>query len=77
MLMIGDDRYELKADIAASGVRYVGGKVQFWTHQGKARLTRDGVDTECAPPPEPVSPVAPGKPEGQAAPKADDTPASR
>lgn len=47
MLTIGDDRYELRAAIAASGVRYVGGSVTFWTHQGTARFTRGGATTEC------------------------------
>jgi len=47
MLTIGEDRYELRAAIAASGVRYVGGDVEFWTHQGTARFTRGGKATEC------------------------------
>ena len=47
MLTIGEDRYELRAAIAASGVRYVGGDVEFWTHQGTARFTRGGMATEC------------------------------
>ena len=56
MLTIGDDRYELRAAIAASGVRYVGGSVTFWTHQGTARFTRGDVTTECR-----EMPASPGK----------------
>lgn len=65
MLTIGDDRYELRAAMAASGVRYAGGNVEFWTHQGTARFTRDGKTTECREAaqgqPAPEAPAASGK----------------
>lgn len=55
MLIVGPDRYELTAGPAASGVRYTGGSVEFWTHQGAARFTRNGKETQCRQPAQPAS----------------------
>lgn len=47
LLQVGDDRYELTTTMAASGVRYAGAGVVFWTHQGDARFERGTTSTSC------------------------------
>ncbi|GGC80045.1 hypothetical protein GCM10010994_42530 [Chelatococcus reniformis] len=47
LLQVGDDRYELTTTTAASGVRYAGAGVVFWTHHGDARFERRATSTTC------------------------------
>jgi|GEM_PF-3106907 len=48
ILAIGEQRQILSAVPAASGARYRNEELEFWTHQGQARLNIDGQEgTEC------------------------------
>lgn len=73
MVKVDGRPYPLKAAVAASGVRYVGYGLQWWTKGDDARLSRlkEGEDVASDPgvqcwsgAPPPVEPPAPGTPGG-------------
>ena len=49
VFMLGGDRIEVPGAASASGARYTGNGVDYWEHQGEAKVDFEGTQLTCKP----------------------------
>lgn len=49
VFMLGGDRVEVPSAASASGARYTGNGVDYWEHQGEAKVDFEGTQLTCKP----------------------------